>query len=105
MQYQLRRFKIATGRMDDFLDAWLAGVYPLRRQHGFTFVGAWRVEEKDEFVWIIGYDGPEGFAEADRRYYASSERRSMEPDPARFIESSATEDIHDVLGRTEVDRT
>jgi len=54
--------------MDVFLDAWLRGVYPLRRKFGFTFAGAWRVEGADEFVWIIGYDGPEGFAAADDNY-------------------------------------
>ena len=24
-------------------------------------------------MWVIGYDGAEGFAEADRRYYASDD--------------------------------
>ena len=72
--------------MDEFLDAWLRGVYPLRRKFGFHFVGAWRVEGADEFVWILGYEGADGFAEADRRYYASDERKRMMPDPAALIE-------------------
>jgi hypothetical protein len=58
VEYQLRHFRIRPGNMDAFLDAWLRGVYPLRRKFGFTFAGAWVVEGADEFVWIIGYDGP-----------------------------------------------
>ena len=63
--------------MDAFLDAWVRGVYPLRRKFGFTFAGAWRVEGADEFVWIIGYDGPEGFAAADSAYYCAQARSAL----------------------------
>ncbi|HVD31555.1 MAG TPA: NIPSNAP family protein [Methylomirabilota bacterium] len=87
MEYQLRHYRIRAGHMDQFVDAWVRGVYPLRRRFGFTFAGAWRVEGSDEFVWIIGYDGPEGFAAADEKYYASDERKRISPDPAQFIEA------------------
>ena len=83
--------------MDEFLDAWLGGVYPLRKKFGFTFVGAWRVDDADEFVWILGYDGPEGFAAADRRYYDSEERKRLDPDPAAFIEGPAQAMMRSVL--------
>ena len=73
--------------MDQFVDAWVRGVYPLRRRFGFTFAGEWLVEGSDEYVWIIGYDGPEGFAAADEKYYASDERKRISPDPAQFIEA------------------
>jgi len=86
MEYQLRHYRIRAGSMDMFLDAWVRGVYPLRRKFGFTFAGAWRVEGADEFVWIIGYEGPEGFAAANKRYYESQERKRMSPDPAQYIE-------------------
>jgi hypothetical protein len=55
----------------------LRGVYPLRRKFGFSFAGAWRVEGADEFVWIIGYDGPEGFAAADNAYYCARARSAL----------------------------
>jgi hypothetical protein len=83
--------------MDAFLDAWLRGVYPLRIKFGFTFAGAWRVEGADEFVWILGYDGADGFAAADQRYYASEERKQMSPDPARQIETSVKRMMTSVL--------
>lgn len=72
--------------MSAFLNAWLKGVLPLRRRFGFTIVGAWVVEGRDEFVWILGYDGPDGFEAADRRYYDSPERKAMSPDPSQYIE-------------------
>jgi hypothetical protein len=83
--------------MDAFLDAWVHGVYPLRRQFGFTFAGAWRVLDTDEFVWIIGYDGPDGFARADERYYASEERKRLSPDPAQYIETPDSRMMRSVL--------
>ena len=83
--------------MDGFLDAWLRGVYPLRRKFGFTFAGAWRIEGADEFVWIMGYDGPDGFAAADKRYYASAEREHMSPDPAPYIEAPTSRPMRSVL--------
>ena len=88
--------------MDTFLDAWVRGVYPLRRKFGFTFAGAWRVEGADEFVWIIGYEGPEGFAAADETYYASSERKLISPDPAQYIEATLSVPIASVLPATRV---
>jgi len=83
--------------MDEFLDAWLRGVYPLRSKFGFVFTGAWRADGADEFVWIIGYDGPDGFAAADRRYYESDERRRMSPDPAQYIDAPVEQMIRSVL--------
>jgi hypothetical protein len=97
MEYQLRRYGIRAGKMDAFLDAWVRGVYPLRRRFGFTFAGAWRVEDADEFVWILGYDGLDGFAAADQRYYESEERKQMSPDPAQYIDGAINEMMRSVL--------
>lgn len=97
MEYQLRSFRIRAGHMDQFLSAWLAGVYPLRLKFGFTFAGAWCVEGADEFVWVIGYDGPDGFATADKRYYESPERKGLSPDPAQYIEAPVNRMMRSVL--------
>jgi hypothetical protein len=96
-EYQLRRYRIRARHMDEFLEAWLRGVYPLRRKFGFVFAGAWRVEDAEEFVWIIGYDGPDGFAVADKRYYESAERKGMSPDPAQYIETPVSQMMRSVL--------
>ena len=100
MEWQLRHYRIRAGRMDEFVDGWLRGVYPLRRKFGFTFAGAWRVEGADEFIWILGYDGPDGFAAADARYYASTERAALRPDPRELIEDAPARMIRSVLPAT-----
>jgi hypothetical protein len=86
MEYQLRRYRIQPGKLRECIAAWRAGVYPLRVKHGFRILGAWTIEESNEFVWILGYEGPDGFAAADAAYYASAERAALEPDPARYFE-------------------
>lgn len=86
MEYQLRHYKIKPGAMAAFKDAWLRGVYPLRKERGFGFVGAWSNEGTNEFVWLLSYAGADGLEEADRRYYASSDRKALDPDPAQYIE-------------------
>jgi hypothetical protein len=85
METQLRRYRVQSGQLDACIAAWRAGVYPLRRRYGFEILGAWVIPERDEFVWILGYDGPEGFAAADAAYYASVERAALDPDPARYF--------------------
>jgi hypothetical protein len=50
--------------------------------------GSWTIEGGDRFVWILGYDGPEGWEAAEQRYYASPERAALDPDPARHLEKS-----------------
>ncbi len=88
LDYQIRRYQIDPAAIDAFVDAWLNGVVPLRERFGFRFHGAWVLEESSEFVWIMSYDGPEGFAAADAAYYASAERRALSPDPAGYIRST-----------------
>ena len=84
LEYQLRRFQIMPGRMDDFVERWKAGVVPLGREAGFETHGAWAAG--DEFVWVLSFDG--NFLSADTAYYASAAHRQMKPDPAELIESS-----------------
>ena len=52
------------------------------------------MEGTDDFIWVLGYDGDEGFAAADAAYYASGERNAFDPDPARLIVST-----NDRMGR------
>ncbi len=84
MTTQLRMYTINRGKMDDFVRAWKAGVYPLRQKHGFRIGGAWILKDRNQFVWLMSYDGPDWEAK-DKAYYASSERKALNPDPAQFI--------------------
>ena len=58
---QIRIFTINKGKMNEFVSAWKKGVLPLRTRSGFKIEGAWVVQEKNKFIWILSYDGPEGF--------------------------------------------
>jgi hypothetical protein len=82
---QLRVYTINRSKLDAFVEAWQAGVYPLRHQHGFTIDGAWVIRERNQFVWILSYDGPESWEAKNAAYYDSPERRRMDPDPAQYI--------------------
>ncbi len=82
---QWRTYTINRGKLDDFVAAWQAGVYPLRRQHGFQIPGAWTIPERNEFVWIVTYDGTrEDWAAQEAAYYASAARAAVHPDPAEY---------------------
>ncbi len=83
---QLRVYTVKPGRLDAWLDEWSAHVRPLRERLGFRVLGPWIDESSRTFVWILEYGGPDEFEAADRAYYASPERRALEPDPARHLE-------------------
>jgi hypothetical protein len=88
---QLRDYRIAAGELHRFIEEWRAGIVPLRREMGFFIDGAWIVDDESRFVWLLSHPGDwRAFEEADRAYYASPERTSLEPNPARLIEEQAT---------------
>ncbi|HKC20198.1 MAG TPA: NIPSNAP family protein [Candidatus Dormibacteraeota bacterium] len=85
MTLQLREYTVKPGEMQDWIEEWRSQIVPLRRKHGFEVIGAWTVDGSDQFVWIIKHDGPKSWKEADADYYASPERKAMDPDPARHL--------------------
>lgn len=84
MPTQLRVYTINRGKMDDFVKAWVAGVYPLRQRFGFRIEGAWVIKERNQFVWLLSYEGADWEAK-DAAYYASPDRAALDPDPAQHI--------------------
>ena len=83
MEYRFRQMRIAAGHLEDFAREWTEQVLPLRTEAGFVTHSAWLCED-GTFLWLLGHPGD--FATADGEYYDSADRRSMVPDPARFIE-------------------
>ena len=84
MSAQLRRYRIAAGKAAQFAEEWRRSVLPLRQLYGFRIQG-WLVDGTDEFVWLLEHDDRASFEAADEAYYASPDRRSFDPDPARLI--------------------
>ena len=85
MATQLRIYTVKPGAMEAWVDEWQQHVAPLRRRFGFTILGPWIIEAEDRFVWILGFDGPEGWEAADAAYYASEERLAIAPEPTRHL--------------------
>jgi len=96
MTTELRDYRIEPGRLDDFLTGWRNGVVPLRRRFGFAIDGAWVVEDESRFIWLLSLDDAEDWDARDEAYYASSERKALEPDPARLIQHGVTAFIRPV---------
>jgi hypothetical protein len=85
MLLQIRIYTINRGKLAVFAESWLQGVYPLRLQHGFVIPGAWAIEQTNQFVWLMGYDGPGTWEAKEKAYYNSPERKAFDPDPAQYI--------------------
>ena len=85
MRIQLRIYTINRGALDVFATEWEEMIKPLRLKLGFTIPGAWKLEATNQFVWLMGYDGPGSWDDLDRAYFQSNERAAMAPDPARNI--------------------
>jgi NIPSNAP len=83
--FQIREYTVKPGEMNAWIEEWRSSIVPLRKRHGFEVVGAWTVDGTDQFVWIVKYEGPKSWSEADADYYGSDERKAMDPDPARHL--------------------
>jgi NIPSNAP len=101
VEYQLRDYVVKPGEMEEWVEEWRNKVLPLRKKFGFKIAGAWRIEE-DRFIWILGYEGKEGFEKADELYYASPERKELSPDPARHLRKTDHHMMMDVMKPSDV---
>ncbi len=82
---QIRIYTINRGKMDEFVQAWREGIAPIRQKVGFKILGAWTIEETNQFIWALSYEGPEDWAVKDREYFEAPERKKLDPDPAQWI--------------------
>jgi hypothetical protein len=81
---ELRVYTVRPGAMDAWVAEWSERVCPLRRRFGFDIPAAWVVEGEDRFVWLLEYSGAD-YEAANRAYYASPERRAVDPEPTRHL--------------------
>jgi NIPSNAP len=93
MEYRLRIYEVKQGEMSAWVDEWSRLIRPLREKLGFQILGAWASEESNTFVWLLGYDGPGGYDDADLAYYSSPERAAIDPDPARHLAATQQLDV------------
>jgi hypothetical protein len=74
--------------MEAWVEEWHQHVRRLRLAHGFSVLGPWVGDDGETFVWVLGHD--DDFETADEAYYASDERRALDPDPARHLAETKT---------------
>jgi len=87
MTTELRDYRIAADHVDEFVAAWLAGVVPLRQQHGYRIDAAWLIREENRFMWLMSLDVTPGEWETrNEAYYADPARAALDPDPAQWVE-------------------
>ncbi|MFE9975745.1 NIPSNAP family protein [Streptomyces hirsutus] len=82
---QLRTYTVRDGLLDEWVERWRADIVPLRLELGFEIGGAWTDRERNQFIWLISYEGPETFAERNALYWASPERKAMGLDPGDYL--------------------
>ncbi len=97
MTTQLRIYTINRGSLHLFAKEWEEKVLPLRIEHGFQIHGAWTIEDTNQFAWLISWEGQESWDAKENAYYSSTNRRSMEPNPARLISRQEQYDVESVL--------
>ncbi len=85
MPTQLRIYKIKENELDTFAKEWQVTIKSLREKLGFTIPYAYTNPETNEFIWLLSYEGKESWADLDESYHSSSERKAMNPNPARNI--------------------
>jgi hypothetical protein len=88
--WQVREYTVKPGEMEQWVGEWRKRIVPLREQFGFRVLGAWTVDGTEQFVWIIRYEGPKSWEQANSDYYESPERKALDPDPARHLAQTQT---------------
>lgn len=97
MVTELRDYRIVDGSLDQWIEEWRQGIAPLRRKLGFTIENVWTVDDESRFVWLLSHPGDwEAFEAADRAYYDSPQRTSLDPNPARLIQEQTISKLTEV---------
>lgn len=85
MEIEFRDYTIRPGCMSAWLTGWRAHILPLREHAGFRVCGAWVDSDHGRFIWVLSYDGIDGFDAADDRYHESRGRVALDPEPSDLI--------------------
>jgi len=97
MVTELRDYRIVEGALDQWVDEWRSRIVPIRRELGFAIERAWTVDGDNRFVWLLSHPGEwDAFEAADRAYYDSPQRKSLDPNPARLIEDQVNSRLAEV---------
>ena len=87
MPLQMRIYKIKETQLETFAREWATQIKPLREKLGFAISKAYMNHEVSEFIWFLEHPD-EDWKALDEAYHTSTERRAMNPNPARNIVST-----------------
>lgn len=73
-QFLLRRYSVAPGQWEPFLEVWRR-IVRVRERHGFTVLCAFADRDANMFTWAISYPGD--IDAAAQHYYADPERIAL----------------------------
>ena len=65
MVLQLRTYTLKPGTLSQWTAIWREQIKPVRERLGFTVPAAWEVPENNQFIWLMGYDGPDEWEALD----------------------------------------
>ncbi len=82
---QLRTYTLTPGSLEQWTTIWRDQIKPIRERLGFSVPAAWEVPQKNQFIWLMQFDGPGDWATQDKAFHDSPERKAMTPDPAELI--------------------
>jgi hypothetical protein len=94
---QLRTYTIREGLLDEWARRWREDILPVRREFGFTIPHAFLDRERNQFIWMVSYTGPETFTERNRIYWNSPQRLAMNLDHKQYLVSSTVHILEDVI--------
>ncbi|MGA5702341.1 NIPSNAP family protein [Peterkaempfera bronchialis] len=94
---QLRTYTVRDGLLDEWVERWRAQILPLRLELGFEIGGVWVDRERNQFIWLISYNGPETFAERNAQYWASPARKEMGLDPDDYLVHTDDREVSPIL--------
>jgi len=94
---QLRTYTVREGLLDEWADKWHKLVVPLRLEFGFEIHGAWLDRERDQFIWVISYGGPESFADRNAQYWSSPKREQMGLNPKEYLVKTEVREVEKIL--------
>lgn len=83
--FQHRTYTIKEGLLREWVEQWQSQVAPLRREFGFEIHGAWVDHERNQFIVVLSYDGPESFRERNQQYWDSFVRLGTGGEPSLYL--------------------
>jgi heme-degrading monooxygenase HmoA len=83
---QLRTYTTRPGHLDDWSRLFQEKIRPLRAARGFRDDRAWRIPERDQFVWIVSVDGSrEDFDAMEKAYYADDAHLPLDEEAKDYL--------------------